>query len=423
MRTLDEYLEAAARENTRRSYANAVRHFEDAGGLLPATGEAVARYLAQQGGVLSNNTLRQRVAALGRWHADHGFVDPTRDALVRQTLKGIRAVHGTKEKQAAPLLLQQIEQVVDSLCERAAAAQACGDAGAQRRLARDRALLLLGFWRAFRGDELVRLEAQHVKLAPGEGMELHLPRTKADRQNTGTTWKVPALSRLCPVEAMQAWLHVSGVSSGPVFRQVGRWGDIGRRGLHPNSIPKLLRSILAAGGLAETKQFSGHSLRRGLAGWAHANGWDVKNLMAYVGWRDLRSAMRYIDVDPFARERLEAGLASAAPIVVRPTFGPNAPPPRRALELRLLLSPFVGKAGLKGARRHIEEICLARHGGRPLGEDGTRYALWLDEGDIEGTGFEERIAELLDELHRIADNHSCYLEATLSDPQSRERWD
>ena len=29
MNTLDPYLEAASRENTRRSYASALRHFED----------------------------------------------------------------------------------------------------------------------------------------------------------------------------------------------------------------------------------------------------------------------------------------------------------------------------------------------------------------------------------------------------------
>lgn len=420
---LDLYLQAGVRENTRRSYANAVRHFEDTGGLLPATAEAVARYLADQGSIASNNTLRQRLAALGRWHADHGFPNPTRDSLVRQTLRGIRAVHGTKEKQAAPLLLSQLDAVNTRLKDLAAAAAAAGDAGTQRRLARDRALLLLGFWRAFRGDELVRLEAQHVEVTPGEGMALHLPRTKADRQNTGTDWRVPTLSRLCPVEAMHAWLRLSGITTGPVFRQVGRWGDIGTRSLHPNSIPKLLRSILATGGLADAHRFSGHSLRRGLAGWANANGWDVKTLMQYVGWRDLRSAMRYIDVDPFARERLETGLAAAAPVADRTSTDPSAMPPRRALELRLLLSPFVGKGGLKGARRHIEEICLARHGARPLGQDGTRYALWLDPGDVDGMSFEERVAELLDELHRIADNHSCYLEASLADRQSGETWD
>ena len=43
MNTLDPYLEAASRENTRRSYASALRHFEEEWkGHLPATPDSVS---------------------------------------------------------------------------------------------------------------------------------------------------------------------------------------------------------------------------------------------------------------------------------------------------------------------------------------------------------------------------------------------
>lgn len=36
--------------------------------------------------------------------------------------------------------------------------------------------------------------------------------------------------------------------------------------------------------------------------------------MAYVGWKDVRSAMRYIDAtDPFAQHRIGTALAPALP--------------------------------------------------------------------------------------------------------------
>lgn len=83
--SVDLYLEAADRKNTRLSYASALRHFEvEWGGFLPATSEAVARYLAAYGGELANSTLRQRLAALARWHQDQGFQDPTKSPLVRR---------------------------------------------------------------------------------------------------------------------------------------------------------------------------------------------------------------------------------------------------------------------------------------------------------------------------------------------------
>lgn len=59
--TLERYLEAATRENTQRSYASALRHFEvEWGGHLPATSDSVARYLADYAAQLASNTLRQQ---------------------------------------------------------------------------------------------------------------------------------------------------------------------------------------------------------------------------------------------------------------------------------------------------------------------------------------------------------------------------
>lgn len=56
----------------------------------------------------------------------------------------------------------------------------------------------------------------------------------------------------------------------------------------------MLRRIFAEAGLPES-MYTSHSLRRGFATWASANGWDIKGLMSYVGWKDMKSALRYID--------------------------------------------------------------------------------------------------------------------------------
>ncbi|MHC8339303.1 hypothetical protein [Pseudomonas sp. HLT2-19-2] len=36
-------------------------------------------------------------------------------------------------------------------------------------------------------------------------------------------------------------------------------------------------------------------MRRGFATRASAYGWDIKSLMRYVGWKDIKSALRYVD--------------------------------------------------------------------------------------------------------------------------------
>ena len=164
MTELDRYLEAATRQNTQRSYASALRHFEvEWGGHLPATPDSVARYLAEQGPRAAINTLKQRLAALAHWHTEHGFVDPTRAPLVRKVLKGIQTLHPRIEKQVTPLQLTQLTQVTEWLDAAVLAARARSDRASELRHLRDKAFVLLGFWRGFRGDELIRVQVEHLQ--------------------------------------------------------------------------------------------------------------------------------------------------------------------------------------------------------------------------------------------------------------------
>lgn len=295
MSDIERYLQAGTRENTRRSYQAAIEHFEVSwGGFLPATGDSVARYLVAYADKLSLNTLKLRLAALAQWHVTQGFPDPTKAPVVRQVLKGIRALHPARERQAAPLPLQHLEQAVGWLDGEAGSASERGDAATLLRCRRDAALLLIGFWRGFRSDELCRLEVERIQAVAGVGMEIHLPRSKGDRDFLGTTCRAPALKRLCPVQAYLDWIELAGLAQGAVFRRLDRWGNLGADGLNPNSLIALLRQILERAGVP-AESYSSHSLRRGFATWAAANGWDLKSLMGYVGWKDMKSAMRYID--------------------------------------------------------------------------------------------------------------------------------
>jgi site-specific recombinase XerD len=309
---VDDYLQAADRESTLRSYAACIRHFEQEWqGLLPATSESVARYLAAYAPQHAISTLRQRVAALARWHADHGFADPTRTPMVRKVLKGIRATHTSVQRKARPLELDQLDRVNAHLQGLQMEALQQGTPVEVLRLTRDRSLLLLGFWRAFRSDELTRVRIEDVEVVAGKGLTCRLPRSKGDREFEGRTFHCPALSRLCAVEAYSEWVKLLGRTSGPVFPAIDRWGHISDESMRPTSVIPLLRGLFAKTGLDQAKSYSSHSLRRGFAGWARSSGWDIKELMAYVGWKDVDSALRYLDAPTTGlQQRFERSLAS-----------------------------------------------------------------------------------------------------------------
>ena len=358
MSRVNLYLDAAERANTRRSYASGIRHFEiEWGGLLPATIDSVARYLADHAESLSLNTLKHRLAALSRWHQDLGFTDPTKAAKIRQVLKGIRAMHPAQEKRAKPLELDILQSLHDWLVDAIAAAAARGDTAVALRHARDRALVLLGFWRGFRSDELCNLRIEFIEIKSGEGITCYLPRSKADRQLEGRTFSCPALSRLCPVEAVENWLALSGLTTGPLFRKIDRWGHLAELGLVSSSVIPVFRRLLSSAGIAEAEAFSSHSLRRGFAQWAGMSGWDIRELMNYVGWSDVKAAMRYLDgVDVGLKARFEAGLDRALPEVAPP--GPQLPPlPEVTLtniEVSIQLSSFNGNR--RGAANALSDM-------------------------------------------------------------------
>ena len=438
MTSLAQYLEAAERDNTRRSYASAIRHFEiEWKGLLPSTADGIARYLADHAATLAINTLRQRLAALSRWHNDQGFPDPTKLALVRQVLKGIRSVHTVPEKRARPLelaVLQQIDRWLDTAISNA---QWSGDRPALLRHTRDRSLILLGFWRGFRSDELVNLRVENTEVTPGQGMACYLGRSKGDRQLQGRVFRCPALSRLCPVMAFNAWINLVGLTEGPVFRKIDRWGHVAEESLHTNSLIPLLRSLFAQAGVESPEEYSSHSMRRGFAGWARASGWDIKELMEYVGWKDVKSAMRYLDTsDSSLQARFEQGLPALAPVIQQPPpplllrtepAGVPRPPaegttPVAVLRVTMVLARFSKQSrGLARGHRLIEQTCFERFSMQRLNAEGTLYELSIPY--LSRDSLDEVIATLLDDMYRVAEDNQCLLETSFHEPATDTYWD
>lgn len=74
-----------------------------------------------------------------------GYDSPTSNAAVRETLKGYKRQVGTAPKQKAPLTVEHLKRMLESLPPRLIGS-------------RDRALLLLGFAGGFRRSEIVGLD-------------------------------------------------------------------------------------------------------------------------------------------------------------------------------------------------------------------------------------------------------------------------
>ena len=248
----------------------------------------------------------------------------------------------------------------------------------------------------------------------------------------GREFKCPALSRLCPVTALGEWTAAAGLSAGPVFRKIDRWGHVAQEALGANSLIPILRCVFAAAGLASAQEYSSHSLRRGFAAWARASGWDIKELMEYVGWKDIKSAMRYLEAsDASLQARFEHGLAmpGAAPSPIT-AANPPAPAvaiseapviPMAVLRVKMTMDRFNKLSrGWSRAHRLIEKTCFERYAMQRLDAQGTEYELRVPCPSRDG--LEEAIYALLDDMYRVADANQCRLEASIHEPISGAYW-
>jgi integrase len=281
------FASAARADSTRRAYRRQWAAFaawcEGRGfTALPAAPEAVALYLADRAGAgWKVAGLAQALAAVSVAHVAAGHPSPRGAAPVRDVMAGIRRTLGTAQRQVAPLLRPQIRAIVEAL-------------PATLKGQRDRALLLVGFFGAFRRSELVGLGVEDLRFTP-EGLEVTLRRSKTDQEGAGHTKALPyaANPSLCPVRALRAWLDAAGIKGGPLFREVNRHGQVSAAALSGRSVARIIKATAAAAGL-EAAEFSGHSLRAGFATQAAQAGRSERAIQRQTGHRSLTILRRYI---------------------------------------------------------------------------------------------------------------------------------
>ena len=278
------YLEAATAENTRRAYRSAIGHFERWGGHLPAQANTVSAYLLAHAQTHNSRTLSLRLTALRHWHQLQGFPDPTASPQVRKTLQGIARVHGKPKRQAKAFHLEHLEAMVNLLSMLSTL-----------KASRDWALLLVGFFGAFRRSELVAVKVEEVHWEP-EGIVIVLPRSKTDPNGEGRFKALPAGEGvLCPVKALEHWLQMAKINSGPVFRRINRWGALLEPPLHPASVTLILKAVATQAGFDFVPELSSHSLRRSLATSAYRAGASFKSIKRQGGWSHDRTVWEYIE--------------------------------------------------------------------------------------------------------------------------------
>jgi integrase len=276
----EHYAAAATAANTKLAYRKDLARFATWGGKIPTTPAILCDYLSQHAVTHKPSTLTRWLASISQAHLIQGLESPCRSIEVRRTLRGIKRAHGAKPRRVSPALRDEVLAMVRATPE--------GLAGL-----RNRALLLVGFAGALRRSELAKLRVEDISYDV-RGMILALGKTKTDQSGEHDEIAIPfAKGSACPVKALKSWLAQANIKRGAIFRAISKGGKVGKRALNPHSIAQLIKALALAAGMDPT-DYSGHSLRAGLATSSAKDGKAFHKIKAQTRHRSDVTLLKYI---------------------------------------------------------------------------------------------------------------------------------
>jgi len=221
-----DYVRAAKASATLRAYQSDWADFSAwcrRQGLneLPADPATVALYLASLAEDHKPATLSRRLTSIARAHEAAGLASPAtmRQAVVSETLKGIRRTHGTAQHGKTALLIADLVQLVAHV--------APGLLGT-----RDRALALVGYAGGLRRSELAALQVRDLKFTDaGATATIRRSKRRPGRQGKEGGSAVRSPSRQLPGAGGEGLARAGQYKGRVLFRAVDRHGRIRPEGL------------------------------------------------------------------------------------------------------------------------------------------------------------------------------------------------
>lgn len=275
------YESASLSSNTLRSYQSMCRKFQSwcaANGqsFLPTSAETMALYLSSLGATVSFSTIDSTIAAIEASHEKAGMAIKGDHALYRRVRRGIRRIH--KENQSvrkAPAMgVLELKGVCCKL----------GNGGLKD--CRDKALLTLAFFGAFRRSEVASLDIDHMEFNE-KGVAISLLQSK-----TADTKQVVYLAYakdkdICPVRSLKAWLEEAAIKEGAIFRSLMKGGKIAGR-ISGHAVSEIIKRHFG-------KDYSGHSTRRGLVTASAEKGTPMHVIKKHSRHKSADMVIRYIE--------------------------------------------------------------------------------------------------------------------------------
>ena len=284
---LDQSLAPTTRANYRAQW-NQWEIFADENGytMFPADPVHLADWITQRAADgRKPGTIRMGLAAVGAAHRQANLPNPTEDAGVRATMRGITRVAGRAQKQAAGLTAASLAAIRATAC-----VPRTGRGGSLETVstAEARGLMDIALVSLMRDGMLRRSEAASLTwgdlVDEGDGTgRLTVARSKTDQEGEGAVLFVSAPT----MEALKAIRPIDSDASDCLF------------GLSAEQIGRRVSSAAVAARLGEG--YSGHSARVGMAQDLTRAGTELPALMTAGRWQSPTMPARYTRAEQAGR--------------------------------------------------------------------------------------------------------------------------
>lgn len=276
-----EYKLAALSPNTWRTYRSMWGKFlvwcqMNNAPSLPTRAETISLYLSTLAETVSFSTIDATIAAIEKVHKENGAEINGNAKLYRDVRRGIRRKHSEKLKQKQAKALSVVDLKI-----------ACRLLGESLKDKRDQAVILLGYWGAFRRSELSAIKVEHVEFNE-EGAAISLMGSKSsDKVEIVYVSKTHDMS-VCPVEAIKSWMEAARIQEGSLFRGLIKGGSVSDKPLSGHSVGHIMKRIFG-------EDYSGHSLRRGIITEVAKAGTPVHEIQKFSRHRSVDMVLRYTE--------------------------------------------------------------------------------------------------------------------------------
>ena len=245
-----------------------------------------------------SSTIQRILASITYKYRVNGFQFDRKNNNVADTIGAIvRDQKNNKSGQAKELLRKDIELIIDAIPEKSD----------DYKNIRDKALILVGYFSFCRRSELLGMKYEHLTF-DNDGIQILIPFSKTDQKGEGRVillQKRDDSPKYCPVRALNEWLEISMINSGPLFYRIDKSNSIIKYELNQNnkkvsltdtSFVLILKKRAQNAGLNDCHKISGHSLRIGSITQARINGVPTHEIMKMSGHKTEQMINRYTKI-------------------------------------------------------------------------------------------------------------------------------